>query len=50
MSKSATVDYLKSYFDEDVKLYTIYHYLDKLYNTPQELIQQMDTNTLLTQE
>jgi len=32
MSKSATVDYLKSYFDEDVQLYKIYRYLDKLYN------------------
>lgn len=36
MSKSATVDYLKSYFDEDVQLYKIYRYLDKLYNTQQE--------------
>lgn len=28
-SKVATVDYLKSYFDEDVELYKIYRYLDK---------------------
>ncbi len=41
MSKSATVDYLKSYFDEDVQLYKIYRYLDKLYNTQQERIQQI---------
>ncbi len=41
LSKSATVDYLKSYFDEDVQLYKIYRYLDKLYNTQQEKIQQI---------
>ena len=41
MSKSATVDYLKSYFDEDVQLHKIYRYLDKLYNTQQEQIQQI---------
>jgi transposase len=41
MSKSATVDYLKSYFDEDLQLYKIYRYLDKLYNTQQEQIQQI---------
>ena len=39
MSKSATVDYLKSHFDEDVHLHKIYRYLDKLYNTQQERIQ-----------
>ena len=41
MSKSATVEYLKSHFDEDVELYRIYRYLDKLYNTQQELIQEI---------
>jgi hypothetical protein len=41
MSKLATVDYLKSYFDEDVQLYRIYRYLDKLYNTQQNLIQRI---------
>ena len=41
MSKSASVDYLKSYFDEDIQLYKIYRYLDKLYNTQQEQIQQI---------
>ena len=41
MSKSATVEYLKSHFDEDVELHRIYRYLDKLYNTQQELVQQI---------
>lgn len=41
MSKSATVDYLKSHFDEDVKLYKIYRYLDKLYDTQREEIQNI---------
>lgn len=41
MSKSATVEYLKSHFDEDVQLHRIYRYLDKLYNTQQERIQQL---------
>ena len=31
-SKVATVDYLKSYYDEDVELNKIYRYLDKLYD------------------
>ncbi len=42
MSKSAMVDYLQSYFDEDVQLHKIYHYLDKLYNTQQEEIQRIN--------
>ena len=41
MSKLATVGYLKSHFDEDVQLYRIYRYLDKLYNTQQEQIQKI---------
>ncbi len=41
MSKLATVEYLKSYFDQDVQLHRIYRYLDKLYNTQQEQIQQI---------
>jgi len=41
LSKSGTVDYLKSYYDEDVNLSKIYRYLDKLYNTQQEKIQQL---------
>lgn len=40
-SKSATVEYLKSYFDEDLKLHNIYRYLDILYNSQQELVQQI---------
>ena len=40
-SKSETVDYLKSYFDEDVQLSKIYRYLDKLYNTQKEKVQQI---------
>lgn len=41
LSKSATVDYLKSHFNEDVRLHKIYRYLEKLYNTQQEQIQQI---------
>lgn len=40
-SKLATVDYLKSYYDEDVDLNRIYRYMDKLYNTQMELAQQI---------
>lgn len=40
-SKPATVDYLKSYYDEDVDLNHIYRYMDKLYNTQMELAQQI---------
>jgi hypothetical protein len=32
-SKAGTVDYLQSYFDEDIELFKIYRHLDKLYNT-----------------
>jgi transposase len=41
MSKAATVEYLKSHFDEDAQLHRIYRYLDKLHNTQQEKIQQI---------
>ena len=41
LSKSGTVEYLKSYFDEDVELHKIYRYLDKLHKTQQEKIQQI---------
>jgi transposase len=41
MSKAATVDYLKSHFEEDVNLSRIYRYLDKLYNTQQDKIQKI---------
>ena len=40
-SKVATVEYLKSYFAEDVQLHNIYRYMDKLYNTQQEIVQQI---------
>jgi len=41
MSKSATVEYLKSHFDEDAQLHRIYRYLDKLHDTQQERLQQI---------
>ena len=40
-SKVATVDYLKSYFDEEVELHKIYRYLDKLHDTQKDKIQQI---------
>lgn len=40
-SKLATVEYLKSYYDEDVDLNHIYRYMDKLYNTQMELARQI---------
>ena len=40
-SKAGTVDYLQSYFEEDIELHRIYSYLDRLYNTQQEKIQQI---------
>ena len=40
-SKVATVEYLKSYFDEDIRLHNIYRYMDKLYNTQREKVQQI---------
>ena len=43
-SKSGTVDYLKSYFDEDLELHKIYRYLDRLHNTLQEKIQQLSVS------
>ena len=41
MSKRATVDYLKSYFDEDVDLFEIYRYMDKLYDSQKEEVQRI---------
>jgi len=41
LSKAATVDYLKSHFDEDVKLYQLYEYLDKLHDTQKEHVEQI---------
>jgi len=43
-SKVATVDYLKSYFDEDVDLNKIYRYLDKLSDTQKDKIQEISVN------
>lgn len=40
-SKVATVEYLKRYFDEDVNLNRIYRYMDTLYSTRREQIQQI---------
>ena len=39
LSKQATVEYLKSHFDEDVDLNKIYRYLDKLQSGQKETIQ-----------
>jgi len=41
LSKLATVDYLRSYYDEDVHLSQIYRYMDKLHKTQQEKVQQI---------
>ena len=41
MSKLATVEYLKSYYDEDVDLNSIYRYMDKLYNSQLEQAQKI---------
>ena len=40
-SKVATATYLKRHFDEDINLNKIYRYMDTLYNTRRELIQQI---------
>jgi transposase len=39
VSKSATVEYLKNHFDEDVSLSKIYRYLDKLSDNQHEIVQ-----------
>ncbi|MDR0537655.1 MAG: hypothetical protein LBH04_06405 [Tannerellaceae bacterium] len=39
-SKVATVDYLKSYYAEDVELHKIYRYLDKLQDSQKDAVQQ----------
>lgn len=41
MSKVATVEYLKSYFDEDIRLHNIYRYMDSLYDSQREKVQQI---------
>jgi hypothetical protein len=40
-SKTATIDYLKSHFDEDIEEHKIYRYLDKLQDTRKEFVQQI---------
>jgi len=40
-SKSATVEYLKSHFDEDIDLNRIYRYLDVLQSVQQPIVQQI---------
>lgn len=44
MSKLATVEYLKSYYDEDVDLNHIYRYMDRLYRSQQELVRQISVD------
>jgi len=44
LSKSATVAYLKDYFDEDIHYQKIYRYMDKLHNTKQEEIQKISVD------
>lgn len=46
-SKRATVEYLKSYFDEDLELHKIYRYLSKLNEENQHLIQKISVNHTL---
>ena len=41
LSKAATVDYLKSHFDEEVKLFQLYEYLDKLHDTQKDIVEQI---------
>jgi transposase len=41
MSKSATVEYLKAYFDEDIHYQKIYRYMDQLDGQVQEEIQKI---------
>jgi transposase len=41
LSKVATVEYLKSHFDEDVQLYKLYEYLDKLHDVQKDRVEQI---------
>ncbi|MDR1370834.1 MAG: IS1634 family transposase [Dysgonamonadaceae bacterium] len=43
-SKAASVDYLKSYYDEDAELNKIYRYLDKLYDSHKEELQEISVS------
>jgi transposase len=40
-SKLGTTAYLRSHYDEDVDLNHIYRYMDKLYNTQMDIVQQI---------
>ncbi len=40
-SKLATAAYLKAYYKEDINHWKIYRYMDKLYNTQQEVVQKV---------
>lgn len=44
MSKLATIGYLKRRFDKDVALHDVYRYMDKLYRTQRDLIQQISVD------
>ena len=41
LSKSATVDYLKSHFDQDVQPQKLYRYLDKLHDSQKEIVEKI---------
>lgn len=43
-SKSATVEYLKNHFNEDVSLSKIYRYLDKLSNSQHAIVQDISVS------
>lgn len=47
LSKVATVEYLKSYFDEDVHLHNIYRYMDRLYSSQRDLVQKISVEHTL---
>jgi transposase len=41
MSKSATLDYLKSHFNEEAQIHQLYRYLDKLHDTQKERVAEI---------
>ncbi|MDR1199541.1 MAG: IS1634 family transposase [Prevotellaceae bacterium] len=41
LSKTATIEYLKSHFDEDIEEHRLYKYLDRLEETQKERVQQI---------
>ena len=46
-SKSATVEYLKNHFDDDVSLSKIYRYLDKLSDSQHDIVQDISVEHTL---